>query len=342
MFKKAVRSQAKLKLAITGPSGSGKTYSALRLARGIAPNGKIALIDTENNSASLYSDGFDFDSASIDPPYTIDKYITAIKTAEKAGYDVLIVDSLTHAWAGEGGLLQQKEQLDARGGNSYTNWAKMTPLQEKFIAALLHSKVHLIATIRSKQDYVLQENKSGKQAPVKVGLAPVQRDGLEYEFTAVLDVAMNHEAVASKDRTRLFDGKIMQLSEEHGTMLREWMESASPEQQAPQGEADKEEAAANPSNDEKPKGTGTGKIQPAVSPRVAMIASLIKLAKERKWVNADVTKFIVAAYGKAGTNEMSEDEIQDLMAAIKQFSPAEAMALMGDAKDAEVVNDPAN
>lgn len=342
MFKKAVRSQAKLKLGITGPSGSGKTFSALRLARGIAPKGKIALIDTENNSASLYSDGFDFDSASIDPPYTIDKYIAAIKAAEKAGYDVLIVDSLTHAWAGEGGLLQQKEQLDARGGNSYTNWAKMTPLQEKFIAALLHSKVHLIATIRSKQDYVLQENKSGKQAPVKVGLAPVQRDGLEYEFTAVLDVAMNHEAAASKDRTGLFDGKIMLLSEEHGVMLRDWMASAAPTQSAPQGEVAKTTAPVIHESPKKANPAALEAPRPAVSPRVALVANIVKQAKERKWTNANVTEFIRAAYGKAGTNDMSEGELQDLLSGIKQFSHIEAMGLVENTKYADALIDPGN
>ena len=314
MFKKAVRSQAKLKLAITGPSGSGKTFSALRLARGIAPKGKIALIDTENNSASLYSDGFDFDSAPIDPPYTIDKYIKAIKAAEEAGYDVLIVDSLTHAWAGEGGLLQQKEQLDARGGNSYTNWAKMTPLQEKFIAALLHSKIHIIATIRSKQDYVLQENKSGKQAPVKVGMAPVQRDGLEYEFTAVLDVAMNHEAAASKDRTGLFDGKIMMLSETHGEMLRQWMEGAQPSVETEPAK----EIIVPPKEPAQPK-FDRGLI--------------VKAAKKHGWMNEHVTQFIRAAYNVESTVSMTDTQLEDLLAAIEGMPPKDAIEIALSTKD---------
>jgi len=313
MFAKAVRSQAKLKLAITGPSGSGKTYSALRLARGISPKGKIALIDTENNSASLYSDGFDFDSAPIDPPYTIEKYIAAIKFAEANGYDVLIVDSLTHAWAGEGGLLQQKEQLDARGGNSYTNWARMTPLQEKFVAALLHSKIHLIATIRSKQDYVLQENNKGKQAPVKVGLAPVQRDGLEYEFTAVLDVAMNHEAVASKDRTGLFDGKIVMLSEAHGAMLREWMSSAAPAQQ-------KEAATAAPPSQE-PEGPKFDR------------SLIVQAARKHGWMNEHVTEFIKTAYGVDSTAGMSNEQLSDLLAAIEGMPPKEAIDIAKATRD---------
>ncbi len=223
MFKKASRSESKLKLAITGPSGSGKTYSALLLAKGLG--GKIAVIDSENGSAALYAQTFDFDTMTISPPYTTEKYNAAINGAVDAGYDVVIVDSITHAWSGEGGLLSQKEQLDARGGNSYTNWAKITPKHEAFIGTILHSKIHVIATMRSKQDYVLSD-RNGKQVPQKVGMAPVQRDGAEYEFTVVLDVAMNHEAQASKDRTGLFDGQIFKISEKTGQTLKAWLNGA--------------------------------------------------------------------------------------------------------------------
>lgn len=227
MFSPAARSRATLKLALTGPSGSGKTKSALLLAEGLAPKGKIALIDSENDSASLYADSHKFDTAPIYPPYTVEKYIKAIRFAEQSGYDVLIIDSLSHPWSGEGGLLQQKEALDQRGGNSYTNWAKITPLYEQLISAILHSKIHIICTMRSKQDYVMVENSKGKQAPMKVGLAPVQREGLEYEFTAVLDIAMNHEAVASKDRTGLFGGgKMFKITQAQGKELRDWLSSA--------------------------------------------------------------------------------------------------------------------
>lgn len=216
LFKKATRSHSFLNIALTGPSGSGKTLGALLIASGMG--GKIAVIDTENGSASLYSDRFNFDVLEISPPFTTEKYIAAIKGAADAGYAVLIIDSISHAWSGEGGLLQQKEQLDQRGGNSYTNWAKITPKHEAFMASILHSKVHLIATMRSKQDYVLVD-KNGKQVPQKVGLAPIQRDGAEYEFTTVLDIAMNHEAVASKDRTGLFENQMVKISEDIGKRL---------------------------------------------------------------------------------------------------------------------------
>lgn len=227
MFTPATRTQAKIKAAITGPSGSGKTYSALTIAKSLG--GKIAVVDSENGSASLYSGKFQFDTIVIKPPYTTEKYIEAIEAAEKAGYSSVVLDSITHAWSGEGGLLQQKEQLDQRGGNSYANWAKITPKQEKFMGKILYSDIHLIATMRSKQDYVLADNGKGKMAPQKVGMAPVQREGTEYEFTVVFDVAMNHEASVSKDRTGLFDGKLFKITEDTGKSILNWLGGAEPE-----------------------------------------------------------------------------------------------------------------
>jgi hypothetical protein len=217
-----------LKLAISGPSGSGKTYSALLIAIGIGK--KIAVVDTENGSASLYAgmekgplQGIEFDVLDINPPYTIQRYNEAITTAEKAGYDVLIIDGISPAWAGDGGLLAKKEALDARGGNSYTNWAGITKEHEIFKARLLNADIHLICTLRSKQDYVLEVNEKGKQAPKKVGMAPIQRDGMEYEFTTVFDLAMDHNAIASKDRTSLFDGEIFKPSAETGKKIMAWL-----------------------------------------------------------------------------------------------------------------------
>lgn len=225
-IRKAQRSQSKIKIAITGPSGSGKTYSSLCLASGLGK--KICLIDTENNSASLYSDQFDFDVIDLKPPYSIERYLEALKLATDSNYDVVIADSISHAWAGEGGLLQRKEQLDARGGSGYTNWAKMTPLQERFVSALVHAPVHLIVTIRSKTAYELIDD-NGKKKPVKLGLAPIQRDGIEYEFTTVFDVAQNHEAAVSKDRSGIFNDRIFKISKETGLELANWLNSETKE-----------------------------------------------------------------------------------------------------------------
>lgn len=224
MFKKAERKQVKLKIALTGPSGSGKTYSALILAHAMGK--KIAVIDTEKESASLYADRteepiFEFDTAPMSPPYLVMKYIKAINAAVAAGFDVLIIDSITHAWLE---LLNEKEKLDSSGrGNGYTNWAPITKKHEEFKAALLNSDIHIIVTMRSKQDYILTENEKGKQAPKKVGMAPIQRDGMEYEFTCVLDISMDHNAVASKDRTGVFDGIMEIITEDTGKRLMAWL-----------------------------------------------------------------------------------------------------------------------
>lgn len=242
-FRKAERKQVKLKLGVTGPSGSGKTFSALRVAKGLLEQNKgvgyrIALIDTENRSASLYADtkGMpSFDTLELEPPYTVEKYIEAIELAIKEKYDLLIVDSVSHVWAGEGGLLQEKETLDQRGGNSFANWAKMTPKWNRFVSAVLHSDVHMICTMRSKQEHTLSQNDKGKTEVKKMGMAPQVRDGFEYELTAVFDMDMSHHAQASKDRTNLFDGRTWKPDEKTGSEISAWLNSGKAiEGQAPQ------------------------------------------------------------------------------------------------------------
>jgi hypothetical protein len=232
-FKPAERSQVFLKIALTGASGSGKTYSALELAQGIGK--RIAVIDTENRSASLYADRFKFETDTIEQPYTIDKYLGKIREAIEAGFDVVIVDSLSHAWAAEGGILDRKAKMDERGGNSFANWNKLTPEQERLKAAILNAKIHMICTMRSKQEYVLEENDRGKQVPKKLGMAPIQRDDLVYEFTTVFDVGPDHVAVTSKDRTGLFDAFMQKLNKSHGKAMLDWLLTAkpAPQEQAP-------------------------------------------------------------------------------------------------------------
>lgn len=220
MFKKAEKTKVKLKIALTGPSGGGKTYSALTLAKAMGK--RIALIDTENASASLYADKFEFDTLNIEAPYTIPKYNAAIDAAVKGEYDVLVIDSLTHAWAGEGGLLDKKAQSEARGVNSFTAWNKLTPEHEALKAKILSANIDMICTMRSKQEYVLVENDKGKMAPQKVGLAPIQRDGMEYEFTTVFDIGIDHRAKVSKDRTAIFDDQTFLISESTGLAFMKW------------------------------------------------------------------------------------------------------------------------
>lgn len=225
MFKPAVRSQTRIKLAISGPSGSGKTQGALLIAQGLGAK-KIAVGDSENGSASLYAKEFKFDTVMIAPPYSTEKFISVIQEAVKQKYDCLILDTISHAWVGEGGILDQKNAVDDKGGNSYTNWNKFTPKQQKFIGTILNADIDMIVTMRSKQDYVLEKNDKGKMVPQKVGMAPQQREGMEYEFTTVFDVMMNHETTVSKDRTKIFDGKVFKITEKTGQLIRKWLDGA--------------------------------------------------------------------------------------------------------------------
>lgn len=222
MFQKAQKKKVKLKLGISGPSGSGKTMSALRLAKGLG--GKTAVIDTENGSASLYSDKFDFDVCELRPPYTTDKYNKAIMAAVNAGYDNLIIDSISAAWTGDGGVLDRKTQKDSRGGNNWTNWASFTKEQNAFLSQILQAQANLIVTMRSKQSYELVQD-GNKTKVQKLGLKPEQRDGVEYELTVMFDVGMTHECEATKDRTGLYVNRIFQVTEETGKELKNWLNS---------------------------------------------------------------------------------------------------------------------
>lgn len=300
MFKKAEKSQIKFKMALTGPSGSGKTYSALLLAQGMGK--KIALIDTENGSASLYAHQFDFDVLEIRSPYTTEKYIEAIQGAVKAGYDILIIDSITHAWAAEGGLLEQKEQLDSRGkGNSYTNWASITKKHEAFKACLLHSQIHLIATMRSKQDYSLEDD-NGKKVPKKVGLAPIQRDGMEYEFTTVFDIAMNHEAIASKDRTGIFSGKIFKITSSTGEEILKWVENGKQVSHEPQ---------PSPEPIQKPIPEAPQYIS------MDMLKRLHTIKNSKKWTDEQIKTYMKQRYNVISSRALSRENYQSLCTAIE-------------------------
>lgn len=222
-IRKAERKKAKLRLGIAAPSGAGKTYSALLMAFGLG--GKIGLIDTEHGSGDLYAHLGDYDIIGIEAPYTVKKYIEAISAFEADGYNTIIIDSLSHAWAGDGGLLDKQGKMADRGTNSFVAWRTITPEHNNLVDAMLRSPSHIIATMRAKQEYVLETNDKGKQQPKKVGMAPVQREGMEYEFTVMLDVDMGHIASASKDRTSLFDGQFFKIDKSTGERLLGWLQT---------------------------------------------------------------------------------------------------------------------
>ena len=219
---KAQRTQAKMKLGLLGPSGSGKTYSGLLMAYGITGAwDKIVVIDSENGSSNLYAHLGDFNVIPISAPYSPEKYISAIHLAESSGMEVLIIDSISHEWESQGGILDVHGSM---AGNSFTNWSKVTPRHNAFVQAIVNSTCHIIGTIRSKQDYVLTE-KNGKHVPEKVGLKGVTREGMDYEFTCVLDLDIKHNAISSKDRTGLFaDKPPFIITDSTGRKIREWCE----------------------------------------------------------------------------------------------------------------------
>jgi len=231
-IKKAVRERVYLKVAVGGPTGSGKTWGAIGIAKGLAPTGKILVIDTENRSASYYAGtadaagAWDFDVVEIEAPFSTQKYLEGLKAAIDNGYEAVVIDSLTHEWAASGGILDQKSQKDARGGNSFTNWNDMKQLHNKFVETLLQSKIHVVCTLRSKMEYALEQDEKGKSSVRKIGLAPISSDGMEYEFGVFFDVdRATHHAIATKDRTGLFEGRSMPLGNEIGQELRAWRDS---------------------------------------------------------------------------------------------------------------------
>ena len=220
---KAERKCAKIRLAIQGPSGSGKTYSALLLAHGLENNwNKIAVIDGEANSSHLYSHLGEYLVLNLTKPFSPERYIEALEACEHAGAEVIIIDGLSQEWSGEGGIL---DSLQSMTGNSFAAWARLTPRHNKLIQYILQSKCHIIGTLRTKMEYVLQQ-RDGKMIPEKVGLAAVQRDDLSFEFTCLLDLDIKHNATALKDRTGLFmDKPQFIISETTGAMIKDWCNS---------------------------------------------------------------------------------------------------------------------
>ena len=217
-FVKAKKEKIWTKVLLGGSSGSGKTYSALRLATGLAKKcgSGIAAIDTEAGRIRYYANEFDFSDMQLTEPFTPEKYIEAINEAVSSGFKVLIIDSISHEWN------YCVDIHDKMPGNSWTNWSKVTPRHDAFMEKILQAPIHIIATVRGKDEYVLEE-KNGKQTPKKVGLGFKQRDGVEYNYTATFNIAQDtHIAEATKDNTHIFEGRYEVLTERDGEALYDW------------------------------------------------------------------------------------------------------------------------
>lgn len=208
-FVKAERHRVPLRMAIGGPAGSGKTYTALVVAQTVAGSGRVAVIDTEHQSAQLYADLFDFDTLPLNAPFTPERYRLGIRAAIEAGFGALVIDSLTHEWSGEGGVLEMVDVAKRNSKNQYTAWAVPSAQHTQLIEAMLHSPIHVIVTMREKMQYII-EQEAGKKAEIKkVGLQPIQREGTEFEFSIFAEMDMANTLTVTKSRYKTLQGKVI-------------------------------------------------------------------------------------------------------------------------------------
>ena len=242
-FQKAKREQVRIKVSLAGPAGSGKTMSALLMAYGLTraefPNisdaevwDKICIIDTESGSASLYvgkqvgpTTIGEYNVINLTPPFEPTVLVDAIHMAENHNMNVIVIDSLSHAWAGVGGALDQQGAIAARSGNSWTAWRSITPEHNKLVDAMLQSPAHVIANMRAKMEYEQVTGDNGKKQIKALGMGVVMRDGIEYEFTTSFMLDYEHIANATKDRTGMFDGKYFVIDANTGKLMYQWLSS---------------------------------------------------------------------------------------------------------------------
>lgn len=230
-IKKAVKHEAKLRMAIPGPAGSGKTFSGLAIGSNLG--GKLLVVDTEHGSASKYADLFDFDVIEIEAPFHPDKFVEAIRLGESEGYSVILLDSLSHAWGGKGGILEIVDEIamkSARNGaqpNKFTAWGQANVIQNRLVDTIVGSKIHVIATLRSKMEHVQEKDANNRTVIRKVGMAAQQRDGFEYEFDVVMDMDIDHRGYISKSRAHTLADKIFDKpGKQVATALVEWLQGA--------------------------------------------------------------------------------------------------------------------
>ncbi len=299
-FKKAKREQIWLKVLLAGPSGSGKTYSALRVATGIAKKAKsrIAAIDTENGRIRYYANEFDFDDMQLSEPYSPEKFIEAIGRAIDGGYKVLIVDNITHEW---NYCLEVHSKMP---GNSYTNWSKITPRHDAFMEKIIQSPLHLIATVRGKDEYVL-EQKDGKQVPKKIGKGFRQRDDVEYNYTVTFNIdQQNHVADATKDNTHLFEGKYEVLTEKDGEALYNWANTGDkPEPKPAPAQARPEEPAE----------------EDRIANGIKKINEIVKQLQENGVDKKDIAAIIKEHHTEKGKPSANYNSISDLETATNVY-----------------------
>jgi len=317
-FKKATKSQAKARVAVFGPSGAGKTFSCLRIATGLAGGGRVAVIDTEGaktkdkegnvielSSAAKYADRFDFDVLNMVEDKSIESYCEAIRDAAREGYDVLIIDSLSHAWQT---LLEEVEKLAKAKyrGNTWSAWSEGTPLQRKLVGAILAFPGHVLATMRSKTEWTTVDDGRGKKSPQRVGLAPEQGKGVEYEFDLLVEISTEHIANVIKDRSGKFQDKLIEKpGEEFGKDLAAWLSDGLP---SPVRVPDAVAKA------DQPAGRSAQGAAPSAADLVALVEREIAKAKDVKKLGQIGTRMEIAV----SDGRLSTEDHAELLGLLKQ------------------------
>lgn len=330
-LQKAKRTLAKVKLAIGGPSGSGKTMSSLLLAYGLVKAAhpeysdaecwdKICIIDTENGSASLYVNTSvgqyrtgEYYTIPMEPPYDFETYENSIHAAEQAGMEVIIVDSLSHLWVGEGGALDVQGKIAQRTGNSYTAWRDVTPKFNHLMDTILQSRSHIICDLRAKTEYTQEKNASGKTVVRNIGMGLQFRDSSEFDFSIVFMLDQDHTANATKDRTGLFDGKYFTITPETGKQIYQWLQSGAPE--------------AAPMPVPQPAAPAPEPIQEAAAPEPDRLTKARAMVDEavKKYLaaNPDLKKQVIAEIKEitgGSANYMAIEDVQILGEIYKKYS----------------------
>ena len=340
-FRQARKKQLKLRMALIGPAGSGKTYSALNIGQHLGR--RVAVIDTEHGSASKYADLFTFDVLELES-FHPQMYIDAISAAEQAGYDVLIIDSLSHAWMGKDGALElvDKAAKRSQSGNSFAAWRDVTPLHNNLVEAMLAARLHLVVTMRSKMEYVQEKDEKGRTQIRKVGLQPVQRDGLEYEFDVVADLDTDNNLIVGKTRCPQLTGVVLpKPGKDIADVLNAWLTDGRPPAEGPQ-----------PKPTLQPSFTSTSAPQTAPRPDAVdnkqSISSTISAELRRNLFTTSRAAFIPdevlqeetqRRFGKSRSADLTMPEYEELMAWIAEVAMQDSLAdEQGQSAEQETAN----
>jgi hypothetical protein len=335
----ATRAKVKGRLGWCGASGSGKTPSALLFAFGMTGDwSKVGMIDTEGGRGELYANDTigqtavgQYQYIRFDPPFSPDRYIAAISMMEQAvGPDgVIVIDSLSHAWEGSGGMIEQKDKIAASGNeNDFTAWRKITPKHNELVDKILRCSCHIICNIRAKTEYALEKDERGKTKPVKIGMKPIFREGLDYEMTLYFDINAEHISTASKDNSHLFDQNPVLITPEHGRQFLAWLNMGEHRPSNPVPAPRQAQPAAAPANG------GNGRQQPAPSSVMtdeqrALATQISQFSQQMTDINGaryfDAVKwraFLQERFGAGKLTEIDPDRFQDVMNELQDLQAA--------------------